>query len=81
MAKRKATPKIVLKDTVLWALLRRSGFFGWQAFQVFETEAAANEAREYYEAGSIYGARGYKVDRVELVTKSIDEIVESLEAP
>lgn len=79
--KKAASPKITLKDDVLYVLLRRQGLFGWQAFQLFETEAAAVEAREYYEKGSIYGTKGYKVDRVVLQRKTIDELLESLETP
>lgn len=81
MAKRKATPKITLKDTVLWVISRRTKLFFWEPFHAFETEDKAREFLRFYDETAKYSGRSYKVDRVELITKSLEEVFDSLETP
>lgn len=76
-----AAPKIVLKDTVLWVISRRTKLFFWQPIQAFDTEAKGREYLAAYESDGNYGGRSYKLDRVDLITMSLDEVVEALETP
>ncbi len=76
-----AAPKIVLKDHVLWVISRRTKLFFWQPFHAFETEDKAREFLHFYKETGKYSGRSYKVDRVELITKSLDEVFDSLETP
>lgn len=76
-----AEPKTVLKDAVLWVISRRTRMFLWEPFQVFPTEAQAREFLEFFESTSKYSGRGYKLNRVDLITQSLEEVLTSLETP
>lgn len=76
-----AASKIVLKDTVLWVISRRTKLFYWEPFQVFPNEAEARKFLKFFESTSKYSGRGYKLDRVDFIPKTLEEVFSSLETP
>lgn len=65
---KKAAKKQTRKeDNVYWVVQERMGMFAWQAHSLHSTYVAAVNARKELESDSIFGRKGYKVDRVELV--------------